>query len=101
MFRIVNPNLKGQTKRSVILQHGLTGNSDNYMFNTPGHLNSDGVYVEESGIETDCSAIDPKKVGNTIAFVLAACGYDVWLGNQRGTRYSTGHVKYHSQKGQS
>ena len=79
--------------------HGLTGNADNFLFNTPGHLESNGTYIEDNGIATDCSAVDPNKVGNTIAFVLAACGYDVWLGNQRGTRYSTGHTKYHSQKG--
>lgn len=25
------------------------------------------------------------------AFVIARAGYDVWLGNNRGTRYSLGH----------
>jgi pimeloyl-ACP methyl ester carboxylesterase len=26
------------------------------------------------------------------AFQLIRAGYDVWLGNQRGTKYSSGHV---------
>lgn len=29
----------------------------------------------------------------SIAFILASKGYDVWLGNHRGTKYARNHVK--------
>lgn len=34
----------------------------------------------------------------THAFVLARNGYDVWLGNNRGTRFSQGHKTLNAQK---
>jgi len=27
-----------------------------------------------------------------IAFIIANAGYDVWMGNNRGTKYGLGHI---------
>ena len=33
-------------------------------------------------------------VGNTLGFVLANHGYDVWLANYRGSIYSNNHIRF-------
>ncbi|KAI4308368.1 hypothetical protein L6164_031458 [Bauhinia variegata] len=52
-------------KPPVLLQHGILSDSATWLFNTP---------VE------------------SLAFILADNGYDVWLANTRGTRYSNRHT---------
>lgn len=62
------------TPRPVIyLHHGLLMNSEVWVAN-----------------------IDPSKC---LAFVLADMGYDVWLGNNRGNKYSKKHVSHHPSTG--
>ncbi len=82
VFRIINPYLQNRTTnlRPIYLQHGLFGNSDDFLLNRVGFLGSDGIYIEGNNLVNNCTANDPNLVATTLGFVLSACGYDVWLG---------------------
>ena len=81
-FRIVHPLMAAnETTRSVILQHGLLSSSRDWLINAPG-----GDASEQLG-----------DVGNNLGFELAKRGYDVWLTNSRGNKYSMKHVSLSSK----
>ena len=92
IFRIINPLLINKTKslKPLILQHGFLDNSNVFLISRKGYLNKEGQYIEDGTVVTDCTY--DTKFGKTLGFVLSACGYDVWLSNIRGNKYTTNHT---------
>lgn len=92
MVRIINPWVKNsRALKPVLLFHGYQCSGTLWIVNGKGRLMNDGQYYELD--ENDRVINGSTEVANTLGFVLATKGYDVWLANYRGSIYSTNHTK--------
>ena len=71
VFRIPYGRNSSKPGRPVLLQHGLLDAAVTWVMNFPDQ---------------------------SLGFMLADVGYDVWLGNARGNYYSRAHVKYNPDR---
>lgn len=92
VIRIVNPHhaaADGQRSKlkPVLLHHGFQCSGSFWLIGGEGRLLENGTYWEEGVM-----GANPRSVGNSLGFVLAARGYDVFLANYRGGTYSRNHT---------
>ena len=106
MFRIINPNIdpsknKTPKKTPVLIQPGIFSDSTFFLIaSLDGKLLPNNMFIEDHGkIITNCDPSDGQTTGISIAFVLATCGYDVWMGNARGNGVGGNQHLYLSELG--
>lgn len=77
VYRIINGKIGVVHRRPVVLQHGFMVSAMEFIMNPGGHIDE---------------KLPPGQFGNNLGFELAKRGYDVWLFNSRGNKYSKRHA---------
>ena len=100
MFRIVNPFMKRSHTITypVLLAHGVACDAGQWLLNSDdGHL---APNRNEAAADKKNDKRPKQKMTNNLGFLLANEGYDVWLLNFRGSKYSRAHKKLNPKDGQ-
>lgn len=99
LFRIVNPFMKKNNIKTypVLLAHGAVCDAGQWLINSDdGHL---APTRQESPNDKKNDKRPKQKMTNNLGFLLANEGYDVWLLNFRGSKYSRAHKKLTAKDG--
>ncbi|OTF71999.1 hypothetical protein BLA29_011174, partial [Euroglyphus maynei] len=97
LVRLINPFVNRTKKRQlkpILLQHGFQCTGTFWLIAANGTLDRYGNYIEYI-VDSDNQPITingTKQMANTLGYVLATRGYDVWLANYRGSIYSSNHT---------
>ena len=96
LHRIINPFAKRHNIDTypVLLAHGIGAHSGHWLINSDdGHLEPIRDLAGITNGKKGKNEKTHKQISNNLGFLLANMGYDVWLLNWRGSKYSMRHKK--------